>query len=79
MAFGHGRVFTTGLRFVRSGRKAIKRNKSPNFCLWLQAVVRRNTHYVGFRSSSGYLDIEFPLPSVQRTHSDVPWMAAFDP
>ncbi len=69
MAFGDGRVFTPRLRFVRFGRKAIKRDRSQNFCLWLQAAVRHIANSVGFTSSSGHLDAEFPLLIAQRTHA----------
>ncbi len=35
--------------------------------------------YVGFTSSSGSLDAEFPLLEVLRTHADEPGAAAYDP
>ncbi len=40
MAFGHGRVFTPKLRFVRFGRIAEIGVRSPRFRFWLQAEVR---------------------------------------
>ncbi len=75
----HDRVFTTEAPFVRFGRKAIKRDRSPNFCFWLQAAVRRIVIYVRLTSSSRNLDAEFPLLEALRTKPGVPRPAAFDP
>ncbi len=61
------------------GRKAIKRDRSPNFCLWLQAADRRIVIYVRLTSSSGNSDAEFPLLEALRTKPGVPRPAAFDP
>ncbi len=64
---------------VGLGRKAIKRDRSPHFCLWLQAAVRCIVIYVGFTSSTGNSDAEFPLLEALRTDADEPWAAASDP
>ncbi len=47
--------------------------------LWLFATIRRIANYVGFRSSSGNWDAEFPFLNAQRTHADDPWTAASEP
>ena len=54
-------------------------DESSHFRSWLQAAVRRIVIYVGFTSSSGHLDAEFPLLKALRTKPGVPWPAAFDP
>ena len=76
MASGHGRRRFNVARFVRLGRIADERDKSPNFRFWLQAVVRRIVIYVGFTSSFGHPNAENPLLSVQRTQPDESWTAA---
>ncbi len=79
IAPGHERAYTTQAPSFRLGRKAIKRDRAPNFCLWLQAVGQRIAHYVGLTPSSGHVDADFLLLKVQRTHADEPWTAANDP
>ncbi len=54
MASGDERPYTTDAPNDRLGRKAIKRDRSPNFCLWLQAEVRIAAIYFGFTSSTGH-------------------------
>ncbi len=56
-----------------------ERDKSPDVASWLQAAFRRIVNYVGFTSSSGSSDAEFPLLEVLRTKPGVPRPAAFDP
>ncbi len=46
-------AYTTEAPKVGFGRKAIKRDRSPIFCLWLSATVRRIANYVGLGSSCG--------------------------
>jgi hypothetical protein len=54
MASGHGRVLTTKLRFVRSGRKAVMGVRSLNFRFWLQAEVRARLIDVRSRTDNGH-------------------------
>ncbi len=64
---------------VRYGRIATKRDRSPNFCFWLQAADRHIVIYVGFTSNFGSSDAKFPLLEALRTKPGVPRPAAFDP
>ncbi len=79
MALGHGRRYSNEAHFDRFGRKAIKRDRSQNFCLWLQAEDPRTANFVGFASSFGHSDAEFPLLDALRTKPGVPRPAAIDP
>ncbi len=79
MALGHGRVCSDEAHFDRFGRLAAERVRSLLDRFWLQAAVRRIVIYVGFRSSTGNSEVEFPFLIAQRTHADDPWPAAYDP
>ncbi len=46
---------TSEISNFRYSRIAVKRDRSPKFCFWLQAAVQRIVIYVGFSSSSGSL------------------------
>ena len=72
-------AYTTEAPKVGFGRKAIKRDRSPIFCLWLQAAIRRIVIYVRLTSSSGNSDPEVPLLIEQRTQADELRTAASDP
>ena len=73
------RAYTSESPDAGFGRKAIKRDRSQNFCLWLKAAVQRATNSFCFTSSTGRLDAEFPLLEELRTKPGVPRPAAFDP
>ena len=79
MASDRGRVFTPRFRFVRLGRFSDVEVRSPRVAYWLQAVGQRIANYVGLTPSSGNLDAEFLLLSVQRIQADEPWTATCDP
>ncbi len=76
---GHRRTFTTEAPSFRFGRKATKHVRTLFDRLWLQAVGRRIAIYVGFTSSTGNSDAEFPFLIAHRTHADEPWKVAYDP
>ncbi len=75
----HDRAYTGQARIFRFGRKATKHVRTLLDRFWLKAAVRRIVIYVGFTSSSGHFDAEFPLLEALRTKPGVPRPAAFDP
>ncbi len=79
MDFGHGRIFTPRLSFVRYGRIATKPVRSLHGRFWLKAEDPRTAIYVGFTSSTGNSDAEFPLLEALRTKPGVPRPVAIDP
>ncbi len=55
----------------------MEQNANVRFCL--SATVRRIANCVGFTSSSGNLDAEYPLLEALRTKPGVPWTDAIYP
>ncbi len=70
---------TNRLGFDPHLQNGARSSTGPHVRCWLQAAIRRIVIYVGFTSSSGHLDAEFPLLEALRTEPGVPRPAANDP